>query len=182
MNAEDFHDYLRRLPEGFYHGHAVVHWSMSLKSRATGWLDRPFHQHFRELLLHACHREMIYCPGYCLMPDHVHLMWMGMDEGSRQKPALAHLRRNFNLALPQDMELQKQPFDHVLRRHERERGAFQKVATYIMDNPVRAGLVASRPEWPFTGAMIPGYPELSPAMPDYWERFWRLVHSVWRKE
>ena len=70
--------HLPRLAPEFYRGFAVVHWTITLERRATGWLDDLFHLHFRELLLHAAARQGLLCPAYVLMPDHIHLLWMGL--------------------------------------------------------------------------------------------------------
>jgi hypothetical protein len=40
--------HLPRLAPEFYQGFAVVLWTTTLERRATGWLDEPFHLHFRE--------------------------------------------------------------------------------------------------------------------------------------
>ena len=56
-------------------------WNMPLDKRATGGLDAASHFNFRELLLHAAAREMLVCPVYCLMPDHLHLVWIGSAAG-----------------------------------------------------------------------------------------------------
>ncbi len=70
--------YLPRLPREYYQGDAVVHWTLALFDRARGWLSEGFHERFRELLLHTAAREGLLCPVYCLMPDHVHFVWMGL--------------------------------------------------------------------------------------------------------
>ena len=67
-----------------------------------------------------------------------------------------------------------QPHDHVLREEERKRNAFSSFCFYTLANPVRAGLVKSEADWPFTGAILPGYPTLHPLAEDYWEKFWKL--------
>jgi hypothetical protein len=61
----DWH-YLPRLDPVFYRGFAAVLWTITLQRRATGWLDTPFHAHFRECLLHAAAREGLYCPTICI--------------------------------------------------------------------------------------------------------------------
>ncbi len=45
--------YLPRLSREFYEGDAVVHWTMPIALRGTGWLDDMFHARFREIMLHA---------------------------------------------------------------------------------------------------------------------------------
>ena len=45
--------YLQRLPREYYQADAVVHWTMPIAMRGTGWLNDAFHSHFREIMLHA---------------------------------------------------------------------------------------------------------------------------------
>jgi hypothetical protein len=49
--------YLPRLPHEHYKGDAVVHWTMPMAMRGTGWLNEIFHARFREVMLHASVRE-----------------------------------------------------------------------------------------------------------------------------
>ena len=80
----------------------------------------------------------------------------------------------------------------------RSQSVFIQKLHYIHMNPVRAGLIAAPVaaevtrrkvpasegsassrrrlpcEWPYCGAVIPGYPALHPLAEDYWERFWKL--------
>ncbi|MDO8540520.1 MAG: hypothetical protein Q7S40_08815 [Opitutaceae bacterium] len=146
-----------------------------MESRSQGWLDALHHAKVRELLCHALGRYGVVCPAYCLMPDHGHFLWIGLNEMSDQRLAAAAFREGWNFELrPGGRQLQRQPFDHVLREEERERGAFAAVAQYIFENPVRAGLVEKWENYPFLGALVPGYPILDPREEDYWDRFWRI--------
>ena len=54
---------------------------------------------FRELMLHAAAREGLACPVYCLMPDHIHLVWMGLRRNSDQINGMAFLRTYLEPAL-----------------------------------------------------------------------------------
>src|SRR5258707_15052659 len=85
--------YLPRLPPEYYQADAVVHWSLPISLRRRGWLDERFHRQFREILLHAAAREGFLCPTYCLMPDHLHLVWMGLRLDSDQFNGMAFVRR-----------------------------------------------------------------------------------------
>ncbi len=71
--------------------------------------------------------------------------------------------------------IQHQCYDHVLRDDEKLETAFSNLVEYIARNPERKQLVPTDQfrEYKFTGALVPGYPELTPWLPDYWERFWR---------
>ncbi|HEU5126264.1 MAG TPA: hypothetical protein VFW05_19630, partial [Verrucomicrobiae bacterium] len=94
MNEPNFNRafYLPRLPREYYQGDAVVHWTLPISHRQQGWLQERFHAAFRELMLHAATREGLFCPTYCLMPDHLHLVWMGLRLDSDQRNAMAFLR------------------------------------------------------------------------------------------
>ena len=165
--------YLPRLPDEYYQGNAVVHWTLPLAQRRTGWLDGAFHGKFREIMLHAAAREGFFCPTYCLMPDHLHLVWMGLRRETDQRRGMKFLREHLGkLLLPH--RFQHQAHDHVLKEQERRRQAFAKVCFYILDNARVAGLVQSPADWPFCGAIVPGYPSLHPLSDKFWPLFWKL--------
>jgi hypothetical protein len=148
---------------------------MTIDRRATGWLDALFHAQMREWLCHSLGRYHLVSPIYCLMPDHAHFLWLGWDENSDQRKAAALLRRRWNLGLSaQGRSLQRQAYDHVLRDSERRRDAFVATAGYVLENPVRAGLVHHWRDYPFLGSMVPGYPVLDPRANDFWSTFWQI--------
>ena len=189
MSNPDLH-HLPRLERSCYQAFAAVHWTMRIEPLLQGWLDERFHFEFREVLLHACVRERLVCPTYCLMPDHLHLMLLGLAVASDQLNAIKFLRLQLNRLLGGESlqkmavfsrtqprsgwRLQPQAHDHVLREEERKRGAFASVCFYILANPVRAELVGAEVEWKFSGSMLPGYPDLHPLQDDYWQLFWKL--------
>ena len=127
---------LPRLPPGFYKGDAVIHWNLTVFDRATGWLNDLFHLQFRELMLHAATREGLYCPVCCLMPDHIHLVWMGMRPDTDQRNGMAFLRTYLERALAPH-KFQPQAYDHIVRDEERRLNAFAIGCSYGLNNPVR---------------------------------------------
>jgi putative transposase len=90
------HDYLKRLPAEHYRGQTYVHWSMTIDERKKGWLVPIFHYKFREILTHTMFRYGLSCPIYCCMPDHLHLLWIGILESSDQRNAIKFLRRQMS--------------------------------------------------------------------------------------
>jgi REP element-mobilizing transposase RayT len=171
------HSYLRRLAPEAYRGEAFVHWSMTVEERATGWLTAAFHGACREILVHTVFKHRLACPVYCLMPDHVHLLWLGYAPESDQLAAAAFFRKHVNrLLAPRSFQLQG--YDHVLRAEERERGVFQKAAGYILENPIRKGIAEKVEAYAYSGCVIPGYPELTIHQADFWERFWRAYYFL----
>lgn len=125
--------------------------------------------------MHACARYELSCPIYTLMPDHWHLVWLGLAEASDQLNATAFLRKNIKLALG-PAQLQDRAHDHVLRDHERERDAFMATCHYIRENPVRAKLAEAWTQWAFTGAMVCGYPDFDPSDASFWDDFWKIYN------
>ena len=109
------------------------------------------------LVLHEILRSADECgfelPAYCFMPDHVHLLSVGRNpvahllsfaKLARQRSAMAFSRRTGKRLWQQGF------FERTLRNDE----AIEAVARYIEGNPVRAGLVTSVDEWPFTGGVF----------------------------
>lgn len=180
-STDGSHDYLKRLPVEHYRGQAHVHWSMTMQDRKTGWLVPIFYYKYREILTHAMFRYGLCCPIYCCMPDHIHLLWIGILDGSDQRNAAKFFRAQLNPVLEKlGARFQSQPYDHVLREEERERTAFDDVVEYIARNPERANLVPvdSYRRYPFTGCLVPGYPDMSPWQDNYWELFWRIYSNL----
>ncbi len=171
-----FKGQLPRLQPGSYRGRVYVFWTYTIENRATGWLDRDWHARFREANLHTLARFRLSCPVYVLMPDHLHFIWIGAHELSDQRLASTFLRKQLNQLL-NPHRLQRQPHDHVLREEERQADRFADTVAYIRKNPERAGLVKAGADWPYQGAMIPGYPDLRFGTEAYWETFWKCHHA-----
>ncbi len=169
--------YLPRPPRKHYQADAVVFWTLTIFDKARGWLTPAFHHCFRELMFHSAAREGLLCPIYCLMPDHLHLIWMGLRPDSDQFTGMAFLRTYLEPELKPD-KFQPQAQDEVLREEQRKRDAFAKVCFYIAANPVRAGLTGEKELWPFTGCVVPGYPRLNPMEEDFWPTFWRIYGKL----
>jgi len=174
---QDRHSYLKRLGKEYYRGLAYVHWTMTIHERKTGWLSPLFYYKFREILTHTMFRYALCCPVYCCMPDHFHLLWMGILSGSDQRNAMKYFRKHVNSLLKKlDVKLQQQPHDHVLREEERKETEFINIVEYIGRNPERAKLVAQDRfrDYKYSDCLVPGYPELKLFEPDFWIRFWRI--------
>ena len=168
---------LPRLPREWYQGDAFVFWTYTIRDRKTGWLTASFHTTFREILLHTLIRYRLAAPVYCLMPDHVHWIGIGLDRRSDQLTATSFLRK-FLCSHLKPAQWQRQAYDHILREEERLHDAFSSTCHYILENPVRAGLVPHSKQWPFSGGLTPGYPDFSPFDQDYWPRFWKALENL----
>ena len=168
---------LPRLEPEWYRGRAFVFWTFTTEKRESGWLSDSYGSLFRELLLHTAHRYQLLVPAYCLMPDHLHWMGIGLSDSSDQRKATSFLRKFLTLRSGAAPQWQRQPHDHVLTEKERDRGAFQSTCHYILENPVRAGLVETSENWKHSGCLVPGYPSLNPHEEGYWNRFWKIYEE-----
>jgi len=168
---------LPRLDRGSYRGLCAVHWTFGIEDRATGWLGDKFHRHFREMLAHMAVRYGCVVPVYCLMPEHLHVLLWGSREDSDSYVAARFLRKYTERELS-PARYQKQAYDHVLREDEVHRMAFERVCYYILENPVRADLCGAAKDYPFSGSLIPGYPDLRVHEEGYWDLFWRILHRL----
>ncbi|MDQ6892842.1 MAG: transposase [Acidobacteriota bacterium] len=90
--------------------------------------------------------------AYCLMPDHVHLL-IGVEATAplsavigSWKSRCAHAWRERNRA---ESFWQRGFYDSAIRTHE----DLRRAALYILENPVRAGLVDDFRNYPLVGSM-----------------------------
>ena len=167
---------LKRLDSSFYQGISYVHWTMCLKNQATGWLNGAQHTALRRICFDALAREFLCCPAYCLMPDHGHFLFVSYDTRARQRSAITWMRREWNQLLS-PFKLQHQPFESVLRESGRAEGNFADLSGYILRNAERARLVEDWQQWPYAGAIFPGYPKLDPRKIHFWEDFWNAYQK-----
>ncbi len=96
---------------------------------------------------------------YCFMPDHLHLLVAGTADDSNAKPFIARAKQysGFHYKRARGSKLwQRYGFEHVLRTEE----LTLVVARYILDNPVRTGLVERVEDYPFVGSQVYSLAEL----------------------
>lgn len=158
---------------------------MTIDDRRTGWLEGKFYYKFREILTHVAFRDRIACPIFCLMPDHIHMLWCGLAESTDQRVAMKRLRLNANDCLKRiDHRFQRQPYDHVLREKELEKEAIEGVCDYIARNPERKGLVLNDEyaSYSYTSCLLPGFPQIRLFEPTSWDTVWRTISFLKRTQ
>ena len=101
--------------------------------------------------------------AYCFMPDHLHLLVEGTADSSDCKQFIARLKQYsgyYYSAAYHEKLWQRYGFEHVLRDDE----ITMVVAKYILENPIRAGLVERVEDYPFVGSMVYSLAELLEAV------------------
>jgi len=91
--------------------------------------------------------------AYCLMPDHVHLLATPVD-GAIGLPGFIGAFKSLSTRSiwkqgHQGVLWQKHYYDHIVRGEE----SISSIADYILDNPVRRGIVSSRDAYHFSGVL-----------------------------
>ena len=167
ISRSGFGHNLPRLKREFYQADAVVFWTLTIHEQKTAWLNERFHQSFRELMIHTAAWEGLVCPAYCLMPDHLHLVWMVLKASTVQRRAMKFFRTYIARSL-KSVSFQHQAYDHVLTEKERTRARFNLACVeYVPLNHLKAGLVKNPKDWPYLGAIIPRYPDCNPFSSDF---------------
>lgn len=96
-----------------------------------------------EAIAFRSEKGLLFPYALLLMPDHLHAI-VGYNEASHSlEAAVSSLKQR--LAQQHGIRWQKGFFDHRIRD---DRGYKEKVS-YILNNPVTAGLCAAPSEWPF---------------------------------
>jgi REP-associated tyrosine transposase len=91
--------------------------------------------------------------AYCVMPDHLHALVAGRHEGAALEPfvKLAKQRAGFEFKQHHRQKLwQRGYYEHVLRSDERT----EDVVRYIIENPLRKGLVENILDYPYWGSSL----------------------------
>jgi putative transposase len=87
-------------------------------------------------------RQIWFCDLIVLMPDHIHLMVSFPD-----LPSFSGVIGSWKhwLSRKHSISWQENFFDHRIRKEE----SYAEKADYILQNPVRAGLINKAEDWPY---------------------------------
>jgi REP element-mobilizing transposase RayT len=125
----------------------------------TIFRDRDDRLRFLQLLAAVTEREAWRCHAFCLMDTHVHLIVeAALARVSRGMQSLLGLyARHFNDRHRRSGHLFGDRFGAQLIESE----PYLEIAVeYVLHNPVRAGMVESASDWPWSGVRAEWAPEL----------------------
>jgi putative transposase len=91
--------------------------------------------------------------AYCFMPDHVHLIVSALSERADLQKFVANWKQLSGFAYKQRTRAslwQPSYFDHVLRDEEETARAVR----YVLENPVRKGIVVEFSDYEFSGSDV----------------------------
>ena len=107
----------------------------------------------RTQILRAADDEGFDLIAYCFMPDHLHLLAAGSRPNSDCRRFITRAKQfsGYHYQKEYDERLwQRYGYEHVLRADE---DTF-RIARYILENPIRAGLVQSVHDYSYLGSTV----------------------------
>lgn len=140
-----------RLPIEAYQGEVIAAFTLCLKDKNPAFEQSEVARALVEMLRQACDEHQCVALVYCFMPDHLHVILRGQSAEANLWRAVVQFkqRSGFWLAQEQGCRWQKDFYDHVMRKDEDVKAQIR----YVVDNPVRKGLVGRWDEHPYTGAI-----------------------------
>lgn len=107
------------------------------------------HQKFRKFAQNAIDHGVA-IGQYVIMPDHIHC-FIRLASEQTLGTTIRLLKRSLSAAITDPMpHWQPGIFDHLLRHSE----SYSEKWNYVLNNPVRAGLVENPDDWPYQGQII----------------------------
>jgi len=142
-----------RLPDFDYASPVDIHVTLCAR-RGMPFADAPIAAMVCENVEFYCHRLTYRLYGYCLMPDHLHVL---LSPAASGQPLGAWLRDFKSYTTRRDASLagdhrlwQESAYDHVCRTDE----TAEVVLRYIVENPIRAGFVGRWQDWRWTKVFV----------------------------
>ena len=141
-----------RLQEITYKGEISVSFTLCIEDRFPLFKKASIVNNFKNILRSEVKRSFCIVPVYCYMPDHQHLIVSGTNSEADTLSLIRKYKQKTGYWLAQHQisaGWQKDFFDHIIRKNE----GLINLARYILENPVRKGLVEDWQDYPFNGAI-----------------------------
>jgi len=142
-----------RLDPEIYRGEKIVSFTLCIKDKRKFLVDELIVGLFEKTLLEELKNYKCSAFVYLFMPDHTHLTLTGDNSNSDIKKCLDMFKQKTGYWLSKnysEIKWQKDYYDHILRSKEN----LDIHIKYILNNPVRAGLVEFWKQYPFKGSTI----------------------------
>ncbi len=119
------------------------------------WLRDPRIARLVSDSLHYRHNRVYTLHAFCIMPNHVHVVFTPLPESEGTYYSMAKIMQSLKgyTAYQANRILgrrgafwQHESFDHVVR----SAAEGQRILNYVLNNPVKAGLVQDWSEWPWS--------------------------------
>ncbi len=142
-----------RLENELYRGYKIVSITACVKDRVSFFTTDDRFLTCEKILIDALKQFECGAVVYLFMPDHVHMLLRGESEKADIMRAMRSFKQKSGFWLSRDhlsVHWQKDFYDHILRNDE----GIKKHVSYILNNPVRKGIVENWEKYSFKGSTI----------------------------
>ncbi len=142
-----------RLDEEIYIGEKPISFTLCIKDRKQYFTNDSSFKIFEQIILGELKSFDCFAFVYLFMPDHLHLVLGGNNSNSNVKKCLEMFKQKTGFYLSKKSKTirwQKDYYDHILRSEEN----LEVQLKYILNNPVRAGIVDYWKQYPYKGSSI----------------------------
>jgi REP element-mobilizing transposase RayT len=147
-----------RLDEEVYSGGIFVSITACVKNRKKLFVNDRIFKVFESIILKELKTNNCSSYVYLFMADHSHIILSGDEVTSNCKKCFDKIKQKTGFWLSKnlkDVKWQKDYYDHILRSNE---NLYVQVK-YILNNPVRAGLVNFWKKYPYKGSTVYNFDE-----------------------
>jgi putative transposase len=140
-----------RLNLSLYKGNRAYFVTISTKEQQDIFTDLNAVNAHLDVLNSCCKKENFSIWAYCFMPDHLHLILLAQENSDLIKFIRIYKQLSGYRYKKETGKVlwQKSFYDHILRKEEN----IPQVIKYILENPVRKGMVEYCADYPFSGSL-----------------------------
>ena len=150
----DFTRRTHRLDRDEYQGVVCCAFTCCVQDKQPLFVTSDMFKVFEEKLRGALKKNESDAHVYLFMPDHVHLLLEGRSESSDLWKVIVDFKQATGYWLRSAVRSEKWQhdfYDHILRDEEDD---VEKQVRYILENPVRAGIVEDWMSYPYKSSTI----------------------------
>lgn len=142
-----------RLSRNFYKGNIICAFTFCTASKANLFIETKLFNVFVQILLDSLKQNNCQAFVYLFMPDHCHFLIGGKSEVADLWKTVVTFKQKSGYWVAKnkyDVKWQKDFYDHILRKD----ADVIKQIKYILNNPVRKGLVDNWKNYSFKGSTV----------------------------
>src|SRR5713101_737002 len=142
-----------RLSPDLYRGFTMVSITACVKNKDSFFTTEDRFAIFQEILLDELKRFECGADVYLFTPDHAHLLLHGESETADVLRAMRSFKQKTGFWFSRNHSSilwQKDFYDHIVRNDK----GIERQILYMLNNPVRKGLVENWKDYPFKGSTI----------------------------
>jgi putative transposase len=141
-----------RLPGYAYRGRVVAVFTLCAYAKGPALASERIAEALAAMLAAAARKNGCRVLAYCFMPDHVHLVLQGLDDESDLRKTVADFKQATGFWFARNeknVRWQKDFYDRIVRSPHHVAAEVR----YVLENPVRKGMVADYQDYPFHGSI-----------------------------